>query len=110
MMSLKTASTNINRHGAGQSMKKRLALIAFFLVLAHPCFLQAFELKPFNSGNQSPLVRIYGLPFPGEAQLTPPGGRDFKARLAAGRNALASSARPVCESPQTRPASATADA
>ena len=51
--------------GVAKSMKKRLALIAFFLVLAHPCFLQAFELKPFNSGNQSPLVRIYGLPFPG---------------------------------------------
>ena len=64
--------------GVAKSMKKRFALILFFLVLAHPGFLWAFELKPFNSGNQSPLVRIYGLPFPGEAQLTPPGGRDFK--------------------------------
>ena len=64
--------------GVAKSMEKRVALIAFFLIFANPGSLHAFEILPFNTQNQSPLVQIYGLPFPGEAQLTPPGGRDFK--------------------------------
>ena len=77
MMNAQGAGTKTHRRGAVTSMKKRFALIAFFLMVAHSGILHAFELKPFNTRNQSPLVQIYGLPFPGEAQLTPPGSGDF---------------------------------
>ncbi len=64
--------------GDAKRMKKRFALAAFFLIFTNPGSLHSFEIKPFNTRNQSPLVQIYGLPFPGEAHLIPPGGKDFK--------------------------------
>lgn len=78
MIDMPSAGMEKNERRSGKSSKKRFALIAFFLMAAHPGFLHAFELGPFNARNQSPLVQIYGLPFPGEAKLTPPGGRDFQ--------------------------------
>ncbi len=78
MMKVCTGGTEKIERGMGNSVKKRFALILSFLILACPGSLHAFEILPFNTQNQSPFIQIYGLPFPGQAQLTPPGGRDFK--------------------------------
>lgn len=52
--------------------------VAFSL---YPFFLQAAEITPFYTQNQSPLVQIYGLPFIGDSSLAPSGKADFRLIL-----------------------------
>jgi hypothetical protein len=42
-------------------------------ILFLPCLLRAAEVTPFYTQNQSPLVRIFGLPYIGEARILAPG-------------------------------------
>jgi hypothetical protein len=47
----------------------------------YPFFLQAAEISPFYTQNQSPLVQIYGLPFIGDSSLVPSGKADIRLIL-----------------------------
>ena len=46
-----------------------------------PHYLYALDIFPFTTSNQSPLIRIYGLPSPGNAIVTPVGKIDFQMDL-----------------------------
>ena len=69
-------------------IKKLFTAILSLFIFAYPCSLYALELTPFNTQNQSPFIQIYGLPFPGEAHLTPTGGKDFKIIFDLANNCL----------------------
>lgn len=53
--------------------------VAGFFWLSAP--LQAAEITPFYTQNQSPLVQIYGLPYIGNAAVLPPGKADLRTIL-----------------------------
>jgi len=55
-----------------------LVLITVFL--SSP-LLYAFDIAPFYTTNQSPLVQIYGLPSAGSAIVLPQGKKEFRATL-----------------------------
>jgi hypothetical protein len=57
------------------------SLIFGFICSLFPLFLQAAEITPFYTQNQSPLVQIYGLPFIGDPSLAAPGKADFRLML-----------------------------
>jgi hypothetical protein len=76
----------------GVGIKKRFALIVAFLVFAGPGSVHAFDLRPFSTRNQSPFIQIYGLPFPGDASLTPPGAGDFMLAFDLASNCVVDSA------------------
>jgi len=69
-------------------IKKIFTVILSLFIFAYPCSLYSLELTPFNTQNQSPFIQIYGLPFPGDAHLTPPGGKDFKIIFDLANNCL----------------------
>jgi len=54
------------------------SLVLGFVFSLPPFFLQAAEISPFYTQNQSPLAQIYGLPFIGDASLAPAGEADFR--------------------------------
>jgi hypothetical protein len=49
-------------------MDRFLFAVVFLLVLCPHC-APAFEIEPFNSFNQSPVVRIFGLPGAGSPRV-----------------------------------------
>lgn len=53
----------------------------FFTIVLYPHTLYALDIFPFTTSNQSPLIRIYGLPSPGNAIVTPVGKIDFQMAL-----------------------------
>ncbi|MCX5919169.1 MAG: DUF3187 family protein, partial [Deltaproteobacteria bacterium] len=57
------------------------SLIFGFICSLFPLFLQAAEITPFYTQNQSPLVQIYGLPFIGDPSLAAPGKADIRLML-----------------------------
>jgi hypothetical protein len=60
-------------------LRKILGLILLVLVFCHfPSLLQAAEITPFYTQNQSPLIQIFGLPSIGEASLLGPGKTDAR--------------------------------
>ena len=60
-------------------MRKILGLIILGAAFGHfPSLLQAAEITPFYTQNQSPLVQIFGLPSIGEASLLGPGKADTR--------------------------------
>jgi len=69
-------------------IKKQFTVILLLFMVAYPCSLYSLELTPFNTQNQSPFIQIYGLPFPGDAHLTPMGGKDFKVVFDLANNCL----------------------
>jgi hypothetical protein len=73
-------------------IKTIFTVILSLFIFAYPCSLHSLELKPFDTQNQSPFIQIYGLPFPGDAHLTPPGGKDFKVIFDLANNSLDDSA------------------
>ena len=56
-------------------MDRRAKILILFAlgwgILLHPSFLFAIEITPFYTQNQSPVVRIFGLPSIGDAALVP---------------------------------------
>jgi hypothetical protein len=56
-------------------------LLVLITVFSAPPLLYAFEIAPFHSANQSPLVRIYGLPSAGSAIVLPQSRKEFHATL-----------------------------
>jgi len=61
------------------------AVLALFLFLL-PGKSPAWEIKPFQIRNESPFVRIFGLPTPGEAWTVPGGRLETGAVLNVGNN------------------------
>lgn len=72
------------RETAGISNRRRdarsLGLIVLIIFLSSGV-VNAFDITPFNTRNQSPIVQIYGLPSAGSAVLTPQGRKDFHVTL-----------------------------
>jgi hypothetical protein len=68
-----------------ESQRRRSALVigVAVLIAVFACLraAHAFEIAPFQTRNQSPLVRIYGLPAMGSALLTPQGHAEFQVML-----------------------------
>jgi hypothetical protein len=64
----------------------RCPVIAFILVLAAPAVGRAMEILPFQTRNQSPLIRIFGLPPIGSATLLPAGRFEGTLALDASNN------------------------
>jgi hypothetical protein len=73
-------------------IKTIFTVISSLFIFAYPGSLHSLELTPFNTQNQSPFIQIYGLPSPGDAHLTPPGGKDFKILFDLANNSLDDSA------------------
>ena len=63
------------------------AIAAFcFAILFFPPVAAAAQIVPFDSTNQSPLIRIYGLPGTGNAVLLPQGGMEVGLDVALSNN------------------------
>ena len=63
------------------------AIVAFcFTILLLPLVAAAAEIVPFESTNQSPLVRIYGLPGTGNAVVLPQGRTEVGLNVALSSN------------------------
>jgi hypothetical protein len=64
-----------------QRYKLLFRLLVPIMVFPSVSPLYAFDIVPFYSTNQSPLVQIYGLPSAGSAIVLPQGGKEFRATL-----------------------------
>ena len=58
-----------------------LGLAVLIAASVSPQAVHAFDIIPFNTRNQSPLVQIYGLPSAGSAVLVPQGQGEFHVML-----------------------------
>ncbi len=58
-----------------------LGLAVLIVASVSPWAVHAFDIIPFNTRNQSPLVQIYGLPSAGSAALVPQGHGEFHVML-----------------------------
>lgn len=58
-----------------------LGLAVLILASIYPRAVHAFDIIPFNTRNQSPLVQIFGLPAAGNAVLAPRGQGEFHVML-----------------------------
>jgi hypothetical protein len=65
----------------GKKIRQILFCVPALITLFPSPFLYAFDITPFSSTNQSPLIQIYGLPSAGSAIVLPPGGKEFRATL-----------------------------
>lgn len=52
-------------------------LIFLFITIGHPLMVQAADIVPFATRNQSPLVSIFGLPAAGNPKVANPGVKQF---------------------------------
>jgi hypothetical protein len=57
------------------------SIFAFLLQCLCPYTIQAVDITPFDTKNQSPVVQIYGLPGTGTAVLLSPGQGEFRTVL-----------------------------
>jgi hypothetical protein len=58
-----------------------LGLVVLMSALLRSPAVDAFDIIPFNTKNQSPVVQIFGLPSAGSAVLLPQGGKEFHVSL-----------------------------
>jgi hypothetical protein len=77
--------------GSGQRHSFFFGLCCFMAVFFCSAALQAFDIVPFNTKNQSPVVQIYGLPSAGNAVLLPSGQKEIRLTLDHSSNYVADS-------------------
>ncbi|MHB8910310.1 MAG: DUF3187 family protein [Syntrophales bacterium] len=65
----------------GKKLCQLLFCVSALIAIFPSSLLYAFDITPFYSTNQSPLIQIYGLPSAGSAIVLPAGGKEFRATL-----------------------------
>jgi hypothetical protein len=77
------------------TMKRMVLLYVVHLVLllCSPSAAHSFDILPFHTHNQSPIVQIFGLPAIGDSRILPAGGRELTLVLDVANNYVDDSAR-----------------